>query len=39
MGLLAGDESNEWLVSLDEIGWDNPIYKMTNHPRHVIEED
>lgn len=28
-----------WLVSLDEVGWDNPIFRMQNHPRHVIEED
>lgn len=27
-----------WLVSLDEIGWDNPIYRMRNNPRFNIKE-
>jgi len=27
------------LVSLDEVGWDNPIWKITKAPRYVIEED
>ena len=28
-----------WLVRKDEIGWDNPIFKMLHSPRFVIEED
>ena len=27
------------LVPLDEVGWDNPLYKNPNHPRYVIEEE
>ena len=27
------------LVPLDEVGWDNPVYKNPNHPRFVIEEE
>jgi formate hydrogenlyase subunit 6/NADH:ubiquinone oxidoreductase subunit I/flavodoxin len=26
-------------VPLDEVGWDNPVYKNPDHPRFVIEEE
>ena len=27
-----------WLVTLDEIGWDNPIYAIERYPRFDINE-
>jgi hypothetical protein len=27
------------LVPLDKIGWDNPIFKIKQHPRFDIEEE
>jgi flavodoxin/formate hydrogenlyase subunit 6/NADH:ubiquinone oxidoreductase subunit I len=28
-----------WLVPLEKVGWDNPIWKNPNHPRYVVEDD
>lgn len=40
--LLKEEEAKgrfRFLVPLDEVGWDNPVWKNPNHPRFVIEED